>query len=265
ARRRLIEVEERLRGADREPGELDEGPVRVEARARDRGAIVVHAELQVAAQSPVLGLLPAVEPRIGAGPQQEVVPVEPVLLAGDAGKRPVRAARTIVIKIFTTNISADLEADIGARDVVEAVAVKAADLHVWHRRCLDRQVGGLRLSDRNQSRGRPEEKTFHHLHLNLHVVGAGKWPFSVKFTRNLLYEKFTWVTGDGQGQRGHFEDKEATLMQFSAGCCRNNTSFKAAAGRWPNGRWPKPRPRASFENPSRPSSHLAPLTPSLAR
>src|SRR5262249_35103838 len=105
-RGRLIEVEERLRGADREPGDLDEDPVRAEARARDRRAIVVHADLQVTAQGPVLGLLPAVEPGIGAGPHQEVVPVEPVLLAGDAGKRPVRAARTVVIEIFTTNISA---------------------------------------------------------------------------------------------------------------------------------------------------------------
>src|SRR5262249_40287072 len=124
ARRRRIEVEERLRGADREPGELDEGPVRVEGRARDRGAVVVDTDLQVAAQGSVLGLLPAVDPRIGAGPHQEVGAVDPVLLAGDAGKRPVGAARTVVIEIFTTNISADLEADIGARDVVEAVAVK---------------------------------------------------------------------------------------------------------------------------------------------
>src|SRR5262245_63018178 len=119
ARRRRIEVVERLRGADREPGELDEGPVRVETRARDRGIVVVDTDLQVAAQGAVLGLLAAVEPRIGAGPHQEVVSVEPVLLAGDAGKRPVRAARTVVIEIFTTNVSADLEADIGARDVVE--------------------------------------------------------------------------------------------------------------------------------------------------
>src|SRR5262249_11195205 len=67
-----------------------------------------------------------------------------------------------IIGGLTTNISADPEADRGARDVVEAATVKAADLHVLHRRCLDRHVGGLRPSDRNQSRGRPEEKTFHH-------------------------------------------------------------------------------------------------------
>src|SRR4029450_9171545 len=82
----------------------------------------------------------------------------------------VRAARSVVIEILAAHISADLEADVGAWDVVEALAVKRADLHVLHRRCLDRHVGGLRPSDRNKSRGRPEEKTFHHLHLNLHML-----------------------------------------------------------------------------------------------
>src|SRR5262249_37427322 len=81
-----------------------------------------------------------------------------------------RGAGAVIIEIFTANISADLEADIGARDVVEAVPVEGADLYVLHRRCLDRHVGGLRPSDRNKSRGRPEEKTFHHLHLTLHVL-----------------------------------------------------------------------------------------------
>src|SRR5262249_59839362 len=66
ARRRGVEVVERLRGADREPGELDERPVRVEARARDRGVVVVHTDLQVAAQGAVLCLLPPLEPRIAS-------------------------------------------------------------------------------------------------------------------------------------------------------------------------------------------------------
>src|SRR6516165_11300462 len=236
ARRRRIEVEERLRRADRESGELDERPVRVEARARDRWAVVVHADLQIAAQGPVLGLLAAVEPGIGAGPHQEVAPVEPVLLAGNAGKHQVGAARAGVIEVLTTNVSADLEADIGARDVVEPVAIKAADLHVLHRRCLDWYVGGLRPSDRNESRGRPEEKTFHHPHLNPHICRR-KWPFSIKFTKNLLYGKFTLVRGDRQRQRGIFE---SSALQFSGGCCRNNTSLKPVGEkkRWRRDRSP---------------------------
>src|SRR5262249_42263276 len=164
ARGRLIEVVERLRRADREPGELNEHPVRAEVRGGALRAVVVHTDLQIATQGAVLGLLAAIEPRIGAGPQGEVLPVLPVFGADrDTGERPVRHARTVVISVFPTNISADLEADIGARDVVEAVAVKAADLHVLHRRRLDRQFGGLSATDRNQSRGRPEENAFHDL------------------------------------------------------------------------------------------------------
>src|SRR2546430_17122640 len=68
ARGRRVEVEERLRGADREPGELDECAVRVEGRGRICGTVVVHPDLEVAAKGPVLGLLTAVEPRISAGP-----------------------------------------------------------------------------------------------------------------------------------------------------------------------------------------------------
>src|SRR5262249_18177261 len=108
ARRRRIEVVERLCGADRKPSELDERPVRVEARRWYVGRVVVHTDLQVAAKGPVLGLLPAVEPGIGAGPHQEVVPVKPILHAGSASHWAVRAARAVVIEIFTAHISADL-------------------------------------------------------------------------------------------------------------------------------------------------------------
>src|SRR5262249_5256033 len=41
-------------------------------------------------------------------------------------------------------------------------------------------------------------------------------------------------------------------VQLSAACCRNNTSFKAAAGRWPNGRWPKPSPARELRKPISP-------------
>src|SRR5262249_4453002 len=118
--------------------------------------VVVDPDLQIAAQGAVLGLLPAVEPGIGAGPHGEVLPVKAVLHAGAVGatlERSVRHARTVVISVLPTKLTADLAADNGAGDVVEAVAVKAADLHVLHRRCLDRHVGGLRPSDRNESRG----------------------------------------------------------------------------------------------------------------
>src|SRR5262249_2126250 len=136
----------------------------VEARGRSVRAVVVHADLEVAAQGPVFGLLAAVEPRIGAGPHDEVATGGPIPVTGAIARRvagargprpggPARAIRTAGLEIQTPDVSADLEADIGARDVVEAVAVKAADLHVLHRRCLDWHVGGLRPSDRNEPRG----------------------------------------------------------------------------------------------------------------
>src|SRR6516225_8283273 len=91
ARGRLIEVVERLHRADREPGELDERTVRVEAGGRSVRAVVVHTDLEVAAKGPVLGLLAAVEPRIGAGAHDEVATVGPVPEAGAIACRVARA------------------------------------------------------------------------------------------------------------------------------------------------------------------------------
>jgi hypothetical protein len=54
-------------------------------------------------------------------------------------------------------------AGVGAWNVVEAVAVKAADLHVLHRLGLHRHVGGLRRSGPDQSCDGTEKKTFDHL------------------------------------------------------------------------------------------------------
>src|SRR5262245_52085719 len=55
--------------------------------------------------------------------------------------------------------------------------------------------------------------------------------------------------------------KTASAVQLSATCCRNNTSFKAAAGRWPNARWPKPSPARELRKPISP---LFPPRPSYA-
>ena len=79
-----------------------------------------------------------------------------------------------------THIPAELQAGVGAGDVIEAVTVERADLHVLYRLCLHRHVGGLRPSDRDEPRGGTEEKTFHHLHLNLHVLS---WEGSVSVGR----------------------------------------------------------------------------------
>src|SRR5215813_12782022 len=46
----------------------------------------------------------------------------------------------------------------------------------------------------------------------------------IYFTKNLHGDRRQATT------KRYFEH---SAVQFSAGCCRNNTSFKAAAGRWP--------------------------------
>src|SRR5262249_2721752 len=56
--------------------------------------------------------------------------------------------------------------------------------------------------------------------------GRRKWPFSVKFTKNLLYEKFTQGSGDRQRQRGtlntpqcSFQPSVAETTHFVQGRC----------------------------------------------
>ncbi len=177
-RRRRVEVVERLRQTSGEAGELDERAVAVEGVA---GRIVeVQAELEVGTKGAVLGLLPAIEPGISTGPHRKVLAVGAGLETRDVGERSIGHARTVVVGIFGPDISADLQADVGARDVVEAIPVQGADFDVLHRLRLHRHVRGLCPSDRDESRGGTEEKTSHHLHLNLHLLS---WEGSVSVGR----------------------------------------------------------------------------------
>ncbi len=183
-RRRRVEVVERLRRTEGEARELDERAVGGEVGRCRLRAVVVHAHLQVRAQRAVLGLLAAVEPGVGAGAHRPVLAVDAIAVAATAGlERAVGLARGAVRNAgleLRAHISADLQADVGARDVVEAVPVERADLHVLHRLCLHRQIGSLRPSNRDEPRGGTEEKTFHHLHLNLHLLS---WEGSVSAGR----------------------------------------------------------------------------------
>src|SRR5262249_23511847 len=113
----LIEVVERRRSTDRDPGELNERPVRVEADGSSVGAVVVHTDLEIAAKDPVFGLLPAVEPRIGAGPHVEVSTVGSVLVAGAAGasNREGNGAGGARLEWPVCEIIGGLTSDISAR------------------------------------------------------------------------------------------------------------------------------------------------------
>ena len=131
------EIEERLRAAQRESGELHERPIpkrsegRACARVRRRG--VLRAEAEVGAQGTEFGLLAHVPRQRGTNTVVDIVGD----VAGEAGLRRLGRARAdrgsagagIVFGLHT-QISAQLDAGVGARNVVEAVAVKAADLHI---------------------------------------------------------------------------------------------------------------------------------------
>ena len=171
------EVEERLRPAHREARKLDERaiPERVEGRAaaggRRRG--VLRAEADVGAQRAVFGLLAHVPRDRSADAVVDVVGQvagEPALwrhLRSVAGQD---AACAGIVFGLDAQIPAHLQAGVGAGNVVEPIPVQAADFHVLNRRCLYRHVGCLRPSDRDETRGGTEQKTFHHLHLNLHLL-----------------------------------------------------------------------------------------------
>src|SRR5437764_2942790 len=71
---------------------------------------------------------------------------------------------------------ADLEAGIGARNVIEACAIKAADFHVFYWLGLDRKISCLPSRNRNQTGRGAEEEAFHHLHLEPPIVVLGRVP-----------------------------------------------------------------------------------------
>jgi hypothetical protein len=67
--------------------------------------------------------------------------------------------------IFGTDPAADLDAHIGAGDVIEPDPIQAANLHVLDRLGLYGKISCLRPSYGNETRCRAKEKAFHHLHL----------------------------------------------------------------------------------------------------
>src|SRR5215510_8456098 len=72
--------------------------------------------------------------------------------------------------VVSPDVTTDLETDIGAGNVEEALAVEGADLHVFDRLGLDGKIGSLRPRNCDKSCRGAEEKTFHHLHSNLQVA-----------------------------------------------------------------------------------------------
>ena len=145
-RRVAIEVEERLRTAEREARPLDEGAVRAEVvRCRNVAAVFVfrHAERDIAAHRTVFGLVAGVGRDVAASTEVAVIGQTVV----DVVVRPTPGeVAVLAIAVFGADPAADLDAHVGAGDVIEPHTVQAANLHVLDRFGLDGKIGCLRPS-----------------------------------------------------------------------------------------------------------------------
>jgi len=67
-------------------------------------------------------------------------------------------------------IAADLDAGIGAGDVLEAGSVERADPHILDGLCLDRKIGRLRPAHGEQARGGPKDEGSNRTHILISKV-----------------------------------------------------------------------------------------------
>jgi hypothetical protein len=88
-----------------------------------------------------------------------------VAVLSDDAQRSVGRVAAVAVHGLQANPAADLQARVGARDVIETRAVERANLHVLDRFGLNGKIGCLRPCHRNETRCGAKEKAFHHLHL----------------------------------------------------------------------------------------------------
>src|SRR5262249_51142885 len=129
-RRVAVEVIERLRAAEREARPLDEGAVRAErVRVGNVAAVLVFGQTNgdVAAHRAVFGLVARIGGDVAAGTEVAVVrrTIVDVVVRPTPGKVAVLAPA-----IFGTHPATDLDAHVGARDVIEPDPIQRANLHV---------------------------------------------------------------------------------------------------------------------------------------
>jgi hypothetical protein len=138
-----------------EPGPLDEATWDVRC---DRAVRIVHPQHAERPQRAVGGLGAAIEADVGTTAVGVGADGAVLGAVGSVVVRVAVAARVVeVVRLYR---GAPPNAGFGARDVVEPIAVQAANLHVFDRLGLDGKIGGLRPRDRNHTRCGAEEKTF---------------------------------------------------------------------------------------------------------
>src|SRR5262249_37042986 len=137
-------VEVGLGPAEGEACEFHEGALIIIGALADEVGRQLEAAAVIGLQYAVFGLGPDVERDDRARTRLIVGGIEAVVASGSAGNIGVAGASGVAEVLVVAHPAADLETGIGARDVEEAFAVQAADLHVFDRLGLDRKVGRLR-------------------------------------------------------------------------------------------------------------------------
>src|SRR5262249_54053493 len=119
---------------------------------------VLDIHRHIGAQHAIGGLRAAVEVEVRTMPRRIRID-SAILRAVGAGVSRLPAARGVPA-IVGSDITAALETDICARNVVEALTVEAADFHVLNRLGLDGKIGSLRPRNRDKPCRGAEEKNF---------------------------------------------------------------------------------------------------------
>src|SRR5262249_44793416 len=153
-----VEVEERLCTTEREARPLDEGAVRAErCRRVDVAAVLVLGQTHgdITAHRAVFGLVAGICRDVATG--TKVAVVRRTVVDVTVGPTPGELA-VLAPAVLGTDPAANLDAHVGARDVIEPHAVQAANLHVLdelkesaarnstHRACQSSRIVGIRMT-----------------------------------------------------------------------------------------------------------------------
>jgi hypothetical protein len=159
-RKPFPEVEEGLRDAGRDPGPLDERAVEAEDGRRQRIANIGRGDTDgdIGARRAPGRLLACVGRDIGAGAHHELVRGAVVDVTRSRSASEITVA---VVRRFRPHIATHLQADVGARHVIKACAIKATDLHILYWLGLDRKISCLPSRNHQTGRG-AEEEAFRH-------------------------------------------------------------------------------------------------------
>ncbi len=165
-RQRPLRIELRNRLTEGEACELDEQEVVLDKTARDILAAlqIVEQDARVGADDTVFGLRAGIDEQVQAFAIGEEIAVVGVRTAG-AALIERHAVRGTVERGSDTDRAADADAGIGARNIIEARAVKRAHLHILDRLRLDGKISRVRTGQRDETRRGAEHSALNDFHV----------------------------------------------------------------------------------------------------